>query len=137
MNKTNAVFIIDDDPIYQFSFGAILKLINPEVQTTVFSNGEEALDHCKSVIATGKACPKLIFLDLNMPVMDGWNFLDELILFNKDVLQKTKVYIVSSSVHEEDTQKAKNYPLIQDYLVKPVKREVLQSILEETLRKAS
>ncbi|QNR24891.1 response regulator [Croceimicrobium hydrocarbonivorans] len=137
MNKTNAVFIIDDDPIYQFSFGAILKLINPEVQTSIFSNGEEALDHCKSVVNTGKSCPKLIFLDLNMPVMDGWNFLDELVLFNKDVLNKTKVYIVSSSVHEEDTERAKNYPLIQGYLVKPVKRDVLQSILNEALSKAS
>ncbi len=124
--------IIDDDPIYRFSFAQILGMIDPSLQTLSFENGQEAWDNFKGLIEKYGEAPSFIFLDLNMPVMDGWNFLDELSAIDQSAYFETQLYIVSSSVHEKDLERAKDYSLVSDYLVKPIKRTRLVEILEST-----
>lgn len=125
------VYIIDDDRIYQFSFEKILKLIDDTVQCRVFKNGEEAIEHCRDIIQTAQPCPKVIFLDLNMPVMDGWDFLEELEKLNPNLNQSTAIYIVSSSIDDQDIQRAKEYQIVEEYLIKPVNREKIASLLDK------
>lgn len=131
MNE-KTVYIVDDDRIYQFSFEKILGLIDPEINCRVFKNGEEAINHCKAMLHEQTECPKIIFLDLNMPVMDGWDFLDELKVLNSELTKRTSIYIVSSSIDDQDINKAKEYDIVKEYLVKPVNRDKLAEIIAST-----
>jgi CheY-like chemotaxis protein len=94
-------------------------------------NGEEALHYFDSLKleATNPASkkqPQLIFLDLNMPVMGGWEFLD---CFSRasysDFNTTTKVVILSSTIDPEDLEKAKTYPMVIDFLSKPITLSML------------
>lgn len=128
MSKKN-IYIIDDDPIYQFSFKSMLKLLDKEFEISQFSNGEDAVDALRACEDQGQCFPDIIFLDLNMPVMDGWNFLDELGANFENVGQRTKLFIVSSSIHHEDIERSEQYEIVQQYLVKPIPKRALMDLL--------
>lgn len=95
-------------------------------------NGKEALDYYigLSENTTSQNYPELIFLDLNMPIMGGWDFLEE---FNKNFypqFNQTRVVILSSSTDPEEKERAKQYPMIVDYLPKPITVSILNHIEE-------
>ena len=71
--------------------------------------------------------PDIILLDLNMPILDGWQFLDEFKQFNSTA----QVYIMSSSNYPEDIQNASNYPLVKGYIVKPLTTEKAIELLTD------
>lgn len=121
MNKY--IILIDDDPINNLINHKIISKIAPEIKLTAFEFAKEALESIK----TATNPPLLIFLDINMPVMNGWEFLDEFNKLNTNVA----VVIVSSSINREDTVKASQYPVITDYLVKPVTKESFERILKK------
>jgi CheY-like chemotaxis protein len=101
-------------------------------------NGEEALQYFDTIKQLNpddrsKKQPQLIFLDLNMPVMGGWEFLDQ---FNTDkysVLNTSKVIVLSSTIDPEDLQKTKNYPMVIDFLSKPITTEMLEYVKNKIL----
>ena len=94
-------------------------------------NGKEAYDTIKALFVNSEKLPQIIFLDLNMPVWDGWQFLDE---FTKiPFTQKITIYILTSSVHEEDIKRAETYSLISNYLTKPISQEQMKTILSELI----
>lgn len=125
------ILCVDDDPI-------TLMLCKKVICKTTFSNeiitaknGEEALHYFDAVkteaqISTSKKQPQLIFLDLNMPVMGGWEFLD---CFSSTLYSEfnttTKVVILSSTIDPEDLEKAKTYPMVIDFLSKPITLSML------------
>lgn len=125
------ICVVDDDPIYQFSFGKIASMIEPSLSTQVYENGEIALNGLMAILESQEEIPEMVFLDLNMPVMDGWNFLDEFSKIHHDKGLSTKVYIVSSSVHQEDIQRSKQYDIVEEYLVKPVPKRKLEDLLKK------
>lgn len=129
MKKIDIACIIDDDPIFVFGTKKIMELANFCESFMVFPNGEEAINNLKPIVeAGGPSIPDVILLDLNMPIMDGWQFLDE---FTKIPCQKKIIiYIVTSSINPEDMEKAKRYDRISNYLVKPISVENLKGILE-------
>jgi len=124
-------YLIDDDPIYQFTFKAMFKLVGQDYELHSFSDGEQAYEHCQQICSKNGVFPDFIFLDLNMPVMDGWDFLNDFLLLKDARFSQTKVYIVSSSMYEEDIKRAKNYPIVKDYLIKPVGKEELLALLSD------
>ncbi|MFX5957095.1 response regulator, partial [Acinetobacter baumannii] len=71
----------------------------------VFSDGEEALNFLSANIGDNNAVPDIIFLDINMPIMDGWQFLEEYIQLKPRIGKKVTLYMVSSSVDPADTQR--------------------------------
>ena len=79
MKKVNLTCIIDDDPIFVFGIKKVMELINFSDSIMVFKNGQEALDNLRPIILAKENLPDIILLDLNMPVLDGWQFLDEFI----------------------------------------------------------
>jgi CheY-like chemotaxis protein len=97
----------------------------------VFNNGKEALDTFLQDIEAGNELPEVILLDINMPVMDGWEFLDEYVKVKHKIKNKVKIYMVSSSVNLSDLDKAKTYDDIVDYVVKPIKSSDLQKISKD------
>ena len=130
MKKVDIACIIDDDPIFVFGTKRMMTLANFCNNFMVFQNGEEAINYLKPIIQTKNfALPDIILLDINMPIMDGWQFLDEFTSIPND--KKITIYIVSSSIDPQDVARAKEYDTISNYLVKPITSEKLQSILSE------
>ena len=125
------ILCVDDDPITLMLCKMVIKkaLFSNEIVTA--KNGEEALNYfnkLKEINPEGELekTPQLIFLDLNMPVMGGWEFLE---LFNTNDYSQynsIKVIILSSTIDPEDLVKSKKYPMVIDFLSKPISREMLE-----------
>ncbi|GGA78247.1 response regulator [Flavobacterium palustre] len=95
----------------------------------VYKNGKEAYDKLKAIFLSSEKLPEIILLDLNMPVWDGWQFLDE---FTKiPIKTKITIYILTSSNSEEDKQRAEEYNLNGNYLIKPISLKEIKTVLEE------
>ncbi len=121
------VCIIDDDPIFVFGTKKMMEHVNFSERIIVYQDGQEALDSLSLLASQIDLFPEVIFLDLNMPIMDGWQFLDEFIKIIPP--RPTTIYVVSSSVDPNDTEKVKNYDIVNDYIVKPMGVNELHSVL--------
>lgn len=118
MNKPDIACIIDDDKMFTYILSKQMKLVEFSGSLLVFHNGLEALKYLEPVLESPEALPDVILLDLNMPVMDGWQFLDEFTRF--DIQKKITVYIVSSSISQADHVKAASYKEVSRFYVKPI-----------------
>lgn len=127
MRKLNIACVIDDDTMYTKILSRQLSAINFCEHLLIFHHGLEALNHFKSIIASPNLQPDVILLDLNMPVMDGWQFLDEFIEVKP--VKKIKIYIVSSSIDFADHAKAATYKEVSGFYIKPITRKNLDAIL--------
>lgn len=129
MKKFNDVFVVDDDKIYHFILKKLLKKNNIEVTPHFFENGLEAIESLKQKTSESNGLPDLILLDINMPVMDGWQFLEEYKKIKGNFLKDTVIYMISSSNSPYDMDKAKQFPEeVKDYFMKPVCLEDLSRI---------
>ena len=131
MKKLRKTSIVDDDRIYIFGLSKLIEMNDFCQEIQVFNNGKEALDTFLQDIEAGNELPEVILLDINMPVMDGWEFLDEYAKVKHKIKNKVKIYMVSSSVNLSDLDKAKTYDDIVDYVVKPIKSSDLQKISKD------
>lgn len=121
------VFIIDDDPISIVILKKNLELVEVNQKITTFSNGKDALYHLEKEYQADENY--IIFLDINMPEMNGWEFLDKIKSFVKQ--QNTTIYLLTSSINKLDKEKATQFPIIKEYLSKPICKEILKNIKEE------
>ncbi len=129
MSKFKDVFVVDDDKVYHFIIKKLLTKNNIDVKPSFYLNGLEAIEEIKGKIKLGISLPDLILLDINMPIMDGWQFLDELKKSNDIVDKNTTIYLVSSSDSISDINKAKEYQdQIKDFFFKPMTAEDLWKI---------
>tara|TARA_R110002049_G_scaffold228528_2_gene400663 strand:- start:1744 stop:2148 length:405 start_codon:yes stop_codon:yes gene_type:complete len=124
--------IIDDDPIYIFGTKKIMEATNFCTNFLIYKNGKEAVDDLIPKILSGDTLPDIILLDLNMPIMDGWQVLDELVKVPTD--QKIRIYIVSSSVSSADVERAKSYSLVSNYLIKPFSVNKINDLMKDIER---
>ncbi|UPT69786.1 MAG: response regulator [Flavobacterium sp. JAD_PAG50586_2] len=120
---SKVICIIDDDPIYQFLIQKIIGNSEAGHDLMFFKNGREALDYF--TVDLHKNLPEIILLDLEMPVMDGWDFLKEI---DKLQIDKPEIYIVSSSISHEDREKVKAFPKIKGHFSKPINSNKIQEI---------
>ena len=124
----NTVCIIDDDPIFVYGTKVLLNYNRSFCSNIiVFENGKEALDDLRFMLKTNKEMPEVIFLDLNMPIMNGWEFLDE--LKKMDLKKKIGVYVVSSSIDKMDEEKSRKYDMVIDFISKPLTTNKLKQLL--------
>lgn len=119
MNKIELICIIDDDPIFVFGAKKILETNNICNNFLVYKNGKEAIDNLVKLKQQGEKVPDVIILDINMPILDGWGFLEH---YSTDVneSEKAPVFMASSSIDSRDVEKAKNNSMIKGYILKPV-----------------
>lgn len=122
--------VIDDDPIYVFGLRKMIELKRLCRQVSVFVNGREALDYFRTVPPQSANLPDLILLDINMPVLDGWQFLAQFALLKPALNKDIPLYLVSSSIFEEDLRRARASTLVTDYLIKPIPFVRLQELLQ-------
>ena len=128
MKKINNLYVIDDDKIYHFLFKNLLKQNKIDVNSAFFPNGFEALEHIKQN-NNEESLPDLILLDVNMPIMNGWQFLDEYSKLTGTLAKASVIYMISSSNNEVDINKSKEYgEVVKDYFLKPVCKEDLDKI---------
>ena len=130
------ILLIDDDPICNLISRKLLDRIDANLVVHTVPHGKEAIALIERLFSTGKPRPDLILLDLNMPVMDGFQFLSA---FRKLFLPQEyhpMIVIVSSSMDPADTRRAFEFG-VGDYLQKPLSENVLRIALESTLDKHS
>lgn len=123
--KIPLTYIIDDDKIFVFVLKKVIEKNKNFDKIEEFRNGEEVLELLSKEINL----PTIILLDINMPVIDGWQFLDEVeLLENKD---KLNIFIMSSSIDQRDIAKSKFYSTVKDFISKPISGEKLDKLLEK------
>ncbi|WP_037318671.1 response regulator [Salegentibacter sp. Hel_I_6] len=130
--KVELACIIDDDKIYVNLVKKIIEIKKLSKNLLIFKNGMEAFDHFKLILenASEEKLPDIIFLDINMPVMDGWEFLNEFIKIKNNFEKKITLYVVSSSIDPRDLERAKSFNLVTDYLIKPIELKKFEKIFD-------
>lgn len=131
-NSTPTICLIDDDNIYRFTAKRIIELVNPEQKVLMFSNGKEALDYFIQTAIQDEQLPDVIFLDINMPVMNGWEFLEAYTRIKPELHKAITIYMVSSSVDEKDKVRSLTFDSVKDYIVKPINKDMMMNILSKT-----
>ncbi|MGI8635233.1 MAG: response regulator [Segetibacter sp.] len=131
----NKVLCIDDDQITLVLCDLVIKKAGFAKEVLTARNGKEGLAwfsayFSKNNTAEKQEPPKLILLDLNMPVMNGWDFLEDYLMKYSDRLPETKVVIISSTVNPEDFSRANRYELVIDFINKPLTTEGLEDLMQ-------
>jgi CheY-like chemotaxis protein len=126
MSKIKMTYIIDDDAIFVFVLKKLLEKNGNFGNMIDFKNGNDAID---ILFSKESELPCVILLDLNMPIIDGWQFLDQ--LEDSELKDQLNVYIMSSSIDRTDIEKSKTYSIVKDFISKPVNADKLNKILEE------
>jgi CheY-like chemotaxis protein len=122
------IFLIDDDAISNFINTKIIQAHFP-FTVVAFTNAMEALQELKQYQTSGSdSIPDLIFLDINMPVMDGWEFLDEFQKLPDFLLAKCNITMLTSSLDRDDIEKSKKYRCVLGFISKPLTVEILKEM---------
>ncbi len=123
------ILLVDDDRIYQFAARKTIEATGFAEKIVIYSNGEDAINYLRHNVQDNNLLPDVIFLDVNMPIMNGWEFLEEYSHLKKELVKPVIIYVVSSSVDEFDVSKSRQYDTVKGYIVKPVLREKFRQIL--------
>lgn len=124
MAKTvQRILIIDDDPVNNMINQRLIKKFNSNFEIETVMDATKALDKLENEPDTR---PDLILLDINMPVMNGWEFLEAVREKNLSIV----VVMLSSSIDKHDRSKSSSYPVVVDYLIKPLSIQRLQEVFE-------
>jgi len=129
MKKVQLCCIIDDDPIFVYGTKRIIKEVDFAESIIVYTNGQEALDGLTKICVAKEPLPDVIFLDLNMPVLNGWEFLNEFKNCQSKRSKSITIYIISSSVDPRDLERVKDYNQVDNYILKPITPDDLAKIL--------
>ena len=130
-NQPVSILLVDDDEINNFISIKLIKkaLLTSDIMACL--NGKFAIDQLVEIQKKDMdKLPDYIFLDINMPIMNGWEFLDEYKRLNIDPLGKIKIFIISSSVFSNDINKAKSYPVVKSFISKPLSVEKIKELFE-------
>lgn len=126
-----SILLVDDDEINNFISIKLIKKALLNTTITACLNGKFAIDQLLEISHNDPSkLPDYILLDINMPIMNGWEFLEEYEKFKIDPQHKTKIFIISSSVFSNDISKAKSYPLVKDFISKPLNIEKITELFE-------
>ena len=127
----NKILCVDDDPITLMLCKKVIEKSEFSHQIDTTNNGEDALkyfDNLKEELKKNKniVLPELMFLDLNMPIIGGWEFLDTFSEVNYyPHFPELKVIVLSSTIDPKDIEKSKSYPMVIDFISKPITKEML------------
>ena len=132
----NQILCVDDDPITLMLCKKVITKASFTNEIFTFQNGQEALQYFNTIKYSNNKDkpslkPELIFLDLNMPVMGGWEFLDYFLDPDFFVFNTIKVVILSSTIDPKELERSKKYPMVIDFLPKPITKSMLENLKDK------
>lgn len=122
------ILIIDDDDIFVLLNSKVITSIEKNVEIVDFEDGELALNYLHEIIDNPDLLPDIILLDLNMPVMDGWEFLAEYQKILPKIAKKIHLYLLSSSISPYDMEKSQQIAAVTEFVTKPLNKETFNQI---------
>jgi CheY-like chemotaxis protein len=128
MEKIESILLVDDDPICNFLHSRLIKKLDITDHIQISLNGREALNYIDNE-SEFKKCPQLIFLDINMPVMNGIEFL-QIYTEGNHCIGKPVIIILTTSHSTQDLEKCKSYFHVNGYLNKPLTPEKIDTVLK-------
>lgn len=123
------VFIIDDDPIHQRIAQIMIAKHKLFDEFVSYTEAGEALEVLESNINVTDSLPDVILLDLNMPVIDGWGFLERFDKIKTSLAKEIKIFIVSSSVDEKDISRSQSYSSVKGFISKPLTPDIIRDTI--------
>ena len=130
-SRSVSILLVDDDEINNFISIKLIRKALFSSEIVACLNGKFAIDQLVEMQRKGAdKLPDYILLDINMPIMNGWEFLDEYKRLNIDPLGKIKIFIISSSVFSNDINRAKSYPVVKNFISKPLSVEKIKELFE-------
>lgn len=131
MSKKLKVLVIDDDEIHIFIVQKLIEKTKKEVELIAKTNGLAAINYLQQVIAEGTGLPDIVLVDINMPVLDGWEFLIRYQAL--PINDRPAIYILSSSVHYADVERAALFTEVRGFIYKPISVDYLCELLDEVV----
>ncbi|MBA4054088.1 MAG: response regulator [Marivirga sp.] len=129
LHKPPIIALVDDDKIFQLTTLRTIQAAKLTDKILQFENGEDALQFLKEHASESENLPDFIFLDINMPYVDGWMFLEDYATLKLNLKKEISIYMVSSSIDPKDVNRAKRNEDVTEYVIKPVSREKLIELL--------
>jgi two-component system, chemotaxis family, chemotaxis protein CheY len=130
MKRPPVVALVDDDKIFQLTASKTIRALDLTDQILQFQNGEDALQFLSDNSENTDSLPDYIFLDINMPLVDGWMFLQDFAEIKQNLQKQISIYMVSSSIDPRDVNRARTIQDVTDYVVKPVTKEKFIELLQ-------
>jgi CheY-like chemotaxis protein len=127
MRKVKLAYIIDDEEIITYLAGLLITQAHFSEKTEMFANGQEAINKLREIIDEDERLPDVILFDLNMPLMDGWQFVEEYQKLN--LRHKVPLFVFTSSINAADRERASTYKAIKGYIQKPLTEQKLEKVL--------
>nr|WP_298996243.1 response regulator [uncultured Allomuricauda sp.] len=131
--KTKKVFLVDDDFIFREAAEVLITSSGLTDEVLHFENGLEAYNRLVELSETPEHLPEIMLLDINMPVMNGWELLEELRQVKSVVRDSIQIHILTSSIAPEDLNLSKEYEFIDGYITKPLTRADLKKLSRSTV----
>jgi len=129
MKSIKNLFLVDDDEIFTFLTKRTIEETRLVDQIKIFSNGQDAIEFLEKAAGNTELLPEVILLDINMPILDGWGFLEEFILLQPTIGKRITIYVVSTSISPFDLERAKSISGVSDFIIKPITKAGLINIL--------
>lgn len=131
--KEKQICIIDDDDICTVIMKKNISKLYPQLAVASYKHGQEALDAFMKMKHDEQELSCVIFLDLNMPVLDGWEFLEIFTTLVRRAKKQVSIYVISSSISNDDRVRASSYNEVSGYLLKPITRNTLLDVVTKEL----
>lgn len=123
--KLQRIMLVDDDVNTNIYNEIIINQANAAEDIVIFQNGKEALEYMK----TDNHKVDLIFLDINMPIMNGWQFLEGYNQLDEDKKTGKIIVMLTASINEDDRAKAQEYNIVETFISKPLNVDILEQLI--------
>lgn len=131
--KANKVFLVDDDFIFREAAEVLITSSGLTDEVCHFENGLEVYDALLELGDTPDKLPEIMLLDINMPVMNGWELLEELKQVKSIIRDSVQIHVLTSSIAPEDLNLSKQYGFIDGYITKPLTRADLEKLAQSLI----
>jgi len=122
--------VVDDDEVNLYIMTRLVEKTRFKTNMVTRTDGNLGVEYLEELITNKETLPKLIFVDINMPRSDGWEFLEKYRELN--VAKETDVYMLTSSVFDIDIEKSKNYEFLSGFISKPITVQKLDELFAES-----
>lgn len=130
MPEIKIACVVDDDPLYNFGIKKLFEYSSFSEDNLFYKNGQEAIEGLSEMVEKGLTLPNVILLDINMPIMNGWQFLEEFKNREMDIYG-IRIFVVSSSINQDEIDRANAYKYVNGYIFKPLTMDKIKELKEK------